>query len=176
MATISPYSALEQLVPIDRARAGDELARIDEMRRAPRMQNRLRIRQCLHERAGAAGVIEVHVSEQQQVDRATGDAEPIQRREQIGNRMRGADIDERRAPAVLDEVRGREPRPHVLGIDGVDAVRVSGDRRLGHRECEAPAFVGLRVSGTIAKCEPDILHGAIGRCIRRHRRAPLPSS
>ncbi len=108
------------------------------MRRAARVQNRLRIRQCLHERAGPAGVIEVHVSEQQQIDRATGDPETLERVQQIGNRKRGADIDERRAPAVLDDVRGREPRAHVLGIDGGDAMRVSCDRRLLHRDVRLP--------------------------------------
>ena len=56
--------------------------------------------------------------------------------------MRRADIYECRSPTLLDDVRGCETRPDILGIDGADAVSMPRDdgpnrirlksRRLGH--------------------------------------------
>ena len=108
-------------------RAGDELGGLDEMRRAARMQHRPRVRQLLHQLARAAGVVQVHVREENVVHRLAGDAEPSSAAEQIGNGMRRADVDERGPAAVLDDVRGREPGPHVFGIDGTDAVRMASE-------------------------------------------------
>ena len=34
--------------------------------------------------------------------------------------------------AMLDDVRGGEPRTHVFGVDRVNAMRMACDRRLGH--------------------------------------------
>ncbi len=100
------------------------------MRRAARMQQRARLRQLAHQQPGAAGVIEVHVGEQQVVDRLTGDAELGECAEQQGDRRVGPDVDECRAAFIHDEVRGGVSRVQVLGVDGTDAVGVSVDARL----------------------------------------------
>ncbi len=61
------------------------------------MQYRLRIRQRSHQMPRAARMIEMHVSEDDVVDRGSRNAQLIQRGEQIGNRMRRADIYECRS-------------------------------------------------------------------------------
>ncbi len=73
--------------------------------------------------------------------------------------MRRPHIHERCPTALLNDARGCKAGPHIFGIDGRNAVRVASDSRLGHVR-DAPAFVRLRVSGTIAKCKPDSLFRA----------------
>ena len=58
----------------------DQLRRRDEVRCAARVQNRARIRQCLHEGTRAAGVIQMHVRKKHEVDRCAVDAEFLERR------------------------------------------------------------------------------------------------
>src|SRR2546421_6719439 len=53
-----------------------------------------------------------------------------ERRQQVGDRIVGAHIDEGRTTAILDDVRGGVSGIEVLGIDGADAVRVSIQSRL----------------------------------------------
>jgi hypothetical protein len=78
-------------------------------------------------------VVEVHVREQQVIDRLAGDAELLERAEQIGDLRVRSHIDERRPPVIDDEVCGRVPGIEILGIDSGDAVRVSIECRLHHR-------------------------------------------
>ena len=120
--------AVERLaVDLDRAR--DQPGRVDQVRRAARVQHRAGIRQRLHQLAGPARMIEVHVRQEQVVDLLARDADLVQRREQPGCGRRGAGIDERRAAVIDHEVARREPRTQVEGIDQEDPAA----QRLGQR-------------------------------------------
>ena len=93
---------------------------------APRgCSTRARVGQLLQQQPGAAGVIQVHVGQEDVVDRAARDAELGERRQQVRHRVVRADVDEGGAPAVHDDVRGGVARVQVLGVDGGDAVRVA---------------------------------------------------
>ena len=130
---------LEALRAVDRGRTGDEPGRVDHVRRAPRVQHAHGVGQRPHEAARPAGMIEVHVGEQDVVDCLRTQLERAQRREQIGHRVIGTHIDERGPPALLDEVRGGVSRVQVLGVDGGDDVgmarqpgRWQGRNLIGH--------------------------------------------
>ena len=88
------------------------------------MQQRLRVRQLAHQGAGAAGVVEMHVRQQQVVDGCARHAELVERGEQVRYRVVGADIDERRAPGVDDDMRRGVTCVQVFDIDRGDAVRM----------------------------------------------------
>ena len=94
-----------------------------------RVHHCFRVRQSLHERSGASGVVEVHVREEYVVHRVACDAEVIERRQQARKAGRGARVDERRAPRALDDVHGCKTVAHVLGIHGRDAVGMPCDAR-----------------------------------------------
>jgi len=101
---------------VDGDGSGDQLCRIDQMRRAARVQHRARIRQCLHQSARAAGMIQMHVRQKDKIDCAAGDTELLERGEQIRHRVRRARVDKGGAAAMLDDVRGCHSRAPVLGI------------------------------------------------------------
>lgn len=62
-------AARDLLGTINGGGTGNQPGRIDHVRRAARVQHRLCVRQLLHQQAGAAGVVQVHVGQQQPVDR-----------------------------------------------------------------------------------------------------------
>ena len=124
-----PVQLLEALA-VDRARALDQAAGVDHVRRAARMQHRHGVGELLHQPPRPAGVVQVHVRQQHVVHRRARDAKLGERRQQVGDGSVGAHIDEGRATAILDDVRGGVPGIEVLGIDGADAVRVSIQSRL----------------------------------------------
>ena len=131
-----PVQAREAFLAVDELGAGDEFVRVDQVRRAARMQVGARVGQLAQQRARAAGVIQVHVCEQQVVHRRARDLEHLQRLQQVRHREIRADVDEGGAPAVLDQVRGGVSGIQVLRIHGGDAVRVA---------------VQLRFQGNIAR-------------------------
>jgi hypothetical protein len=129
-----PVQTREAFLAVDRLGARDELRGVDHVRRAARMQHRLRAGKLAHESARATGVIQVHVRQQQVIDRVARHAEFPQSGEQIGNRIVGADIHEGGAAGVNYDVRGGVPGIQVLAIHGGDAVRVPIKRRF-HGNC-----------------------------------------
>ena len=128
-----PVQAREAFLAVDHLGAGDEFLRIDQVRGAARMQQGARVGQRLQQRAGTAGVIQVHVREEEVVDRGALDAECRERGQQVRHGEVGADVDERGPPAVADQVRRRVPGVQVLGIDGGDTVRVPMEARFNGR-------------------------------------------
>jgi hypothetical protein len=74
--TIEP---VEHFGAIHHPRGRDELCGLYEMRRTPGMQHRSRIWQCLHQRARAAGMVQMNVSQDHVIDGAAGDAQLVQR-------------------------------------------------------------------------------------------------
>ena len=80
-------------------------------------------RQCAHQRARAAGVIEVHVREEQEFHRVALDAAARASAASISGTARvGPGIDDGRAPAGHHDVRGIHLRADIFGVDGGDAV------------------------------------------------------
>ena len=121
---------------VDAPGAGDQLLGIDHVRRAARMQYGTGVGERPHQCAGAASVIQVHVGQQQVVDRLGRDAELGERGEQVRHREVSADIDERGATGILDDVCGGVTAVQVLGVDRGDAVRVAMEIGL-HRNVDA---------------------------------------
>ncbi|MNM41671.1 hypothetical protein D3C81_524940 [compost metagenome] len=129
-------AARDFLGAIDGGGTGDQPGRIDHVRRAARMQHRTRIRQLLHQQASAAGMIQVHVGQQQPVHRLH--AQPVvgQGLQHRRHRQAGTAVDERGTTIFDDQVGGIEIGPLETGIDGVDA-GIGGHRR-------APGRIGNR--------------------------------
>ena len=121
-----------QLFAVHRARAGDELGGVDHVRRAARMHHAGGARQRAHERAGAAGMIEVHVREEQEVHRVGRELQLLERREYQRNGGVGPGIDDRRPAAGHHDVRGIHLRPNIFRVDGGDAV---GECRQSWHDC-----------------------------------------
>ena len=152
-----------QLVAIHGARAGDELGGVEHVRRAARMHHAGGARQRAHERARAAGMVEVHVREEQEVHRVGRDLQLFERREDQRNGRVRAGVDDRRAAARDDDVRGIHLRPHVFRVDGGDAV---GECRQSWHDC----IHGLRQHSSMnRKITPDHSHG-ICACASSHTR------
>ena len=80
------------------------------------------VRQLLEQSPGAAGMVEVHVGDEQILDGLPRDAEPLQRRQQVRHRVNRAGVDDRRATGTLDDVHRRKAGPEVFGVDGGYAV------------------------------------------------------
>ena len=93
--------------------------------RAPWMQHRHGVRQLAHQQPRAAGVIQVHVRQQQEVHRLARHAELRQRGQQEGNREVGSDVNECGTSRIDDDVGGGMTRVEVLGVHRADAVRVT---------------------------------------------------
>jgi len=89
------------------------------------MEQSPRVRELLHQAARPAGVIEMHVRQQQVVDRLPRHAELLKPGEEVRDGRVGSHIDEGRTARIDDDVRGRVSRVQVLAIDGADAVRMS---------------------------------------------------
>ena len=85
-----------------------------------------------HQRPGAACMIQVHVREEQQIDRVGRDLQPFEGREYQRNGRVGPGVDDGRAAAGHDNVRGIHLRAHVFGVDGGDAV---GECRQSWHDC-----------------------------------------
>jgi hypothetical protein len=92
------------------------------------------VRQRAHEKPGAARVIEMHVREQDVVDRFRREAARADGRKQIGHRGIRPGIDERAAPLMDDQMARVEPWAHVERVDGRDAIGKVGEELCdGHR-------------------------------------------
>ena len=104
------------------------------------MQHGTGIRERAQQQPGPASVVEMHVGQEHEVDRARGNLELAQRREQVGYGVIGTHVDECGAARVLNDVRSREPPSNVFRIDGGDSVRVRREHRgrkfCGHRGAE----------------------------------------
>ena len=103
----------------------DELRGVDHVGRAARMQHRTGVGELAHQPARPAGMIQMHVRQQHEVDRRARDAQFRERGEQVGDRCVRPHIDKGGATGLDDNVRSDMPRVQVLSIDGADAVRVS---------------------------------------------------
>ena len=86
------------------------------------MDDQARLRQAPHQLARAAGVVEVHVREHDVVDRLSRESGRVDGVEQVRHGEARADVDERRVPALDDEVARVEERALEAGVDRGDAV------------------------------------------------------
>lgn len=89
------------------------------------MKNGACVRQRLQEESSTAGVIQVHVSQKNVIDRLSRDPQNVKGIQQVGHRIICSDVDESRTAGVLNDVRGRMTRVQVLGVDCGDAVRMT---------------------------------------------------
>ena len=96
--------------------------RIDHVALATRMNDQGRARQLAHQRAGAAGMVEVHMRRDHELDGRARQAQRLERGQMARQREVGAGVDEGGAPAVDDEKRRVEARAMEAGVDGEDAV------------------------------------------------------
>ena len=117
---------------VDGDRGRDQPRGIGEVRRAARVHHGARIGQLGQQNAGASGMVQVHVGEQNEVDRGACDAEMLERGEQPRHRIVGAYVDEGGMPSLDDEMGGGEAGANVARVDRRDAVRILDDRRLQH--------------------------------------------
>ena len=102
------------------------------MRRAARVDHGAGIRQLLEQGAGAAGVVQMDVGEDQPVHVGRREACGFQPAQQRRHRVRGAAVDEGGA-AVLDDQVGRiEQRAVETGVDDMDAVGQGLEEGQGH--------------------------------------------
>jgi hypothetical protein len=93
-----------ELVAIYGAGAGDELRRVDHVGRAARMHHADGVRERLHQGARAAGMVEMHVCEKQQVHRFRRQAQLFEPGEYQRNGRVGTGIDDGRASARHDDM------------------------------------------------------------------------
>jgi hypothetical protein len=77
-------------------------------------------------------VIQVHVGQENIVDRPAGDPENFESREQVRHRIVRPDIDEGRTARVLNDVRGCVTRMQILRVHSRDAMGVAENFR-AHR-------------------------------------------
>jgi hypothetical protein len=86
------------------------------------MEDGTGVGQSLHQLPGAAGMIEMYVRQKNVIDVTAVDAFLAQRFQEQGDARVDAGIDEGCASVVDDQVTGIEQWPHVVGVDGGDAV------------------------------------------------------
>jgi hypothetical protein len=124
--------------------------RIDQVPGTARMNHQARPRQMPHEQARAAGVIEMDVGRNDEVDRVALEPGGGERREQARHRVVGAGVDERGAAALDDQIRGVEQRPVKAGVDDADAVRQRSTKS-GVAIAAKSSITGRFAGGTISR-------------------------
>ena len=105
--------------------------RIDQVRRAPRVDHEPRARQALHQQADTAGMVQVYVRRDDVVHRVTRQAVGLERGQKARHRIIGAGVDEGRVPVFDDQVARIETRSVEAGVDDVDAVVQRVDEGMG---------------------------------------------
>ena len=105
--------------------AGHQPGRLGHVARTARMHHQLGLGQFAHQRAGTAGVVEVDVAEDDVIDRIATQAQLIERRQHIRQRIVAAGIDQRHPPIVDNQVDRRQDRTDIAGVKGMNAVLVS---------------------------------------------------
>lgn len=111
------------LITINGADAGHQFARIDQMTRTARMNDKLCIRQLLEESARSSCMIEMNMRDDQIVYRITTDTCQINRIEKPRHGAIRSRINESAASIVAhDEIRRVETRPHEAGVNLYDSV------------------------------------------------------
>jgi len=81
--------------------------------------------QFAHQRAGAAGVVEVDVAEDDVIDRIAAQAQLVQCRQHIRQRIVAPGIDQCHPAVIDDQVDRRQDRADIAGVKGMNAVFVS---------------------------------------------------
>ena len=133
-------------------------------RRAARVHDQLRAGQRLHQLADAAGVVEVHVRGDDEVDRRTRQAQRVERGQQARHGERGAGVDESGATAVDHQVGGVEAVAMEAGVDGPEAVAQRFDE--GGQRARTSGATPPR--GLLGGAERDVQ----ARDVRARRRCP----
>ncbi len=112
------------LFAVDRRGSGPQFRRVDHVPCAARMHRQPCVRQGGHQPAGAAGVIQMHMGEDQPIDIGNRQSGLGQGLHQPRLRVVGAAVDEGAASVLDHQIGGVEVRPLEAGVDGVDAVVV----------------------------------------------------
>ena len=135
---------------IDREGALPQRRRVDHVPDTARMHPQQCVRQCLHQQAAAAGVVQVHMGGDDPVDRVARQAQGLKRRQQPRHGEVGATVDEGGPPFMHQQVGGVEAVAVKAGVHGVDAVAqrlqeggqgVHGRHSAGGRGCARGAQV-----------------------------------
>jgi len=155
--------ALDLLGPVDRRRSLHELGRVDQVAGAARVDHQPGPRQVLHQQAGAAGVVEVDMGRDDQIDRIDRQAQARQGRHQVRHRVVGPGVDEGGAAVLDDQVGGVEVRPEEGGVDDVDAVRQALDSVAGSGSVRRGEHRGDSRQAAPACGRPDASAGSLGR-------------
>jgi hypothetical protein len=92
------------------------------MARTARMHEQAGVRQARHQLAGATGMIEMHVGENQPIDIGWRQSCILQCIEHARHAEVGAAVDKGAATMLNHEIRRIELWPYKAGIDGVNAV------------------------------------------------------
>ncbi len=122
----------EDLLPVHGDGSRHEARWVDHVPRAAGVEHDFGVRQVAQHRAGAAGMVEVDVGEDQVADARRGNALRCKRRQHVRDRVVGADVDQRcRSPLAQEMDRG-EQRALETRIDGADAVVEVPDRSETH--------------------------------------------
>lgn len=146
--------ALDLGLAVDRARAGHQPRRVHQVRRSARMHDEARPWQLRKQQSGPAGMVEVHMGRNHEVDRVQREADGVDRIEQAWDRMVGAGVDERAAAVLDDQVARIEARAEKAGVDDMDAVieqldevgqRRHGGKRVGEASWPPVATVPVRI-------------------------------
>ncbi len=134
--------ALHDVLAVHLAGTGPQLRRVDHVPRAARMHHQARIGQLRHQLARAAGMVQVHVGENQPVHGPRFQSGVGECMQQSRDRMIGPAVDEGGPVLFHHQVGGVEVRPVESGIDGVNAVH--GLHR-GSRHGQRPTVTQSRV-------------------------------
>ncbi len=118
--------AAKRGLAVNRDGARDEPRRVDHVARAARMDQQRRLVEAPHHRAGAAGMVEVHVGRDYVSDLLRFDVEFGERRRDVGKRVGRAGLDQRGFAVGDEQVNRRDLRFDVAGVDAVDAVGDGG--------------------------------------------------
>jgi len=124
--------AAHRLLAVDRRRRSHEARRIGHMARAARVHREAGARKLRHQRPRPAGVVEMHVRQDDVLHVCRRDAERGERSEHARCGARGAGVHDRRASPLQEEVHRRLQRPVVDRVHREDSVSVIDHARRLH--------------------------------------------
>ncbi|MNM76312.1 hypothetical protein D3C81_881330 [compost metagenome] len=108
---------------VHRSGAGNQPGRVDHVLRAARVHHQPGVGQLLHQRTGAACMIQMHMGNDQPINIRRLQTRLPYAGQQVGQRMAGTAVDEGAASVLHDEIGRIEMIALERGIDGVDAMR-----------------------------------------------------
>ena len=112
---------------INRCHAFHQPRRLGHMPRPTWMHHQTGIREQLHHRPGATGMIEMNVRQHHVIDGINRHAKLVQRPQGIGNGIIAAGINDSDPPLFENQMDRRMLRPDIVRIDRINIVLVTGE-------------------------------------------------